>query len=339
MSRLRALVRDAELARGILRRRPFNVLVQVTNRCNMRCSFCDFWPNGAAPRDELTVADYLALSEALAGLGTFLVSIEGGEPFVRPDLVEIVRAFARHHLPVLFTNGWYVDAPAARALFGAGLVHASVSIDYPDAERHDRKRGLAGATERAWNAVEHFRAAAPRGGRQTHVMTVLTEDNYRDIESLLLQTRARGVGHQITLLSTNGYRRGQAGPDRLPPAAAATRLEQLWREHPHLGFFGDYFRRMGTFLEGGAMPACQAGVQSFNIDHVGNVSPCIERIDRVFGNIREDSLGAIHARMAAAVEESQRCQKCWTACRGFASALGGGGSPSAWRDLVTRMRR
>ena len=49
---------------------------------------------------------------------------------MRPDLVEIVRIFARRHIPLLYTNGWYVDDPKARALWDAGLAQVGVSIDY-----------------------------------------------------------------------------------------------------------------------------------------------------------------------------------------------------------------
>ena len=91
------------------------------------------------------------------------------------------------------------------------------------------------------------------------------------------------------------------------------------------------------FLAGREMPDCHAGVQSFNVDHVGNVSPCIEKIDRAFGNIRTEQLQHIHRRMIQA-DPGRGCQQCWTACRGFAQALGDGGNMRAWRDLAWRMR-
>lgn len=335
---LSALLKDTEFAAGVALRRPFNCLVQLTNRCNMTCSFCDFWPNVASRHEELTLADYERLSDELSELGCFLLSIEGGEPFVRRDLVEIVRTFARHHLPILFTNGWSVTAENARALFDAGLAQASVSIDYPDAARHDVKRGLEGALDRAWRAVDHFASAAPRGGRQAHVMTVLMEDNWQLFEPLLVQSREHGVGHQATVLSTAGYRRGRTGDDKPPPPHAAQELTALWDRYEHLRFFREYFERMGDYLGGGAMPTCRAGVQAFNIDHVGDVSPCIERIDLVYGNVRREPLRAIHARMSAAREAVAGCQDCWTACRGMAQAIGNGGTLRAWQQLTTRMR-
>lgn len=336
--KLATMVRDAEFTAGLLRRRPFNCLLQVTNRCNMKCSFCDFWPNAAPRSEELSLADYRRLAGELTDLGRFLISVEGGEPLVRPDLVDILRALSKRHLPALFTNGWYVDGDMARALFDTGLSTVSVSLDYPDAARHDRKRRLAGAYDRVLRALDHLLTAAPNGPRQVYVMTVVMEDNWQEIEPLLELTRARGVGHQLTLLSTTGFRRGKTGDDHMPPQRIGEQLVDLWKRYPHLAFFREYFEKMGDFLGGGPMPTCRAGAQSFNIDHVGQVSPCIERIDWSFGNVKREPLGAIHARMVAAAEEVGRCQQCWTACRGVAQALGDGASPRALYDLATRMK-
>jgi MoaA/NifB/PqqE/SkfB family radical SAM enzyme len=330
------LRKEVGFAASVARRRPFDVLVQVTNRCNMRCSFCDFWPNGAAAGEELTVEEYERLAEELFALGTCLVSIEGGEPFVRPDLVEIVRAFGRRHLPVLYTNGWYVTEESARALFDAGLTQAGVSIDYPD-RRHDLKRGLPGALDRAWHAVDLLRAAAPHGGRQVHVMTVLSRDNQDDVEALLDETARRGVGHVVTLLSTSGYRRGK-GVDALPRPGTGRRLLPVWDRRRHWRFFREYLEGMDTFLEGGTLPTCRAGSQAFNVDHVGNVAVCIERIDEPVGNVRQAPLAELHHRLRSRAEEVARCQRCWTACRGFSQHLSDGAGRAGWRDLALRMR-
>jgi len=335
---LSALLRDARFAAGLLRKKPFDCLIQVTNRCNMKCSFCDFWPNAAPRRQELTVDDYRRVAGELKAMGCCVVSVEGGEPMVRPDLVEIVRAFAADHLPSLFTNGWYVTPENARALFDAGLLHATVSIDYPDAARHDAKRGQEGAYERAWRALDHFLAVAPRGAKQIHVMTIIMDDNWQDLEALLRLTQARGVGHQLSLLSLSGENRGKAGSDRLPPAEVSQRMLDLWERYPHIQFFRDYFARMEPYLAGAPMPTCRAGVQSFNIDHVGNVGACIERSHISYGNVKTEPLSTIHARMAADRAEVSRCQDCWTICRGFSQSLSNGGSPRAWLDLVTRMK-
>ena len=327
--------RDLRFALGILRRRPFQVLLQVTNRCNMQCNFCDFWPNGVTPREELTLADFERLERELSELGTFIVSIEGGEPLVRPDLVDIVRIFAARHIPLLYTNGWYVDDEKARALWEAGLAQVGVSIDYATARRHDERRRMAGAFTRAWGAVASLRNSAPHGGKQVHVMTVLMRDNADEFEALLRMSARERVGHCATLLSTRGFRRAPGAT--MPDSGDAARFAARWSHHSHFRMFGDYVRGITTFLDGGPMPECHAGIQGFNIDHLGNVAHCIEKIDRPFGNVRDQSLAAIHRRMREA-QPARGCQDCWTACRGFNQSLSEGGTLSAWRDLAGRMR-
>jgi Radical SAM superfamily len=100
------LLRGARLLGGFVAGRPIHAIIQVSNRCNLTCSFCSFWANPARPEHELTLADLQTVSDKLAEAGSLVVSIEGGEPLLRPDAVELVAAFARHHHPILFTNSW-----------------------------------------------------------------------------------------------------------------------------------------------------------------------------------------------------------------------------------------
>jgi MoaA/NifB/PqqE/SkfB family radical SAM enzyme len=333
---LAELRKDAGFALGVARGKPFQLLLQVTNRCNMTCDFCDFWPNGVAPKLELTLADFTRLADQLDALGTFFISVEGGEPLVRKDIVDILRVLSRRHVTCLYTNGWFVTPELARGIFDAGVTQVGVSIDYADAAAHDRRRGLAGAAERAWRAIDLLRRAAPHGGRQLHVMTVLMDDNQHDLERLLAQSRDAGVGHWITLVSVSGYRRGSGGV--LPAGAQSARLLELHRRYPHFRVFRDYLAGIDAFTSGaGELPRCRAGDQTFNIDHQGGVSPCIERIDWTAGNVRDEALASILARMHGDPRVAA-CQKCWTVCRGFAQALGERGTRRGWIDLVGRMR-
>ena len=113
--------RDARFAAGIAAKKPFQVLLQVTNRCNMRCSFCDFWPNGVAPKLELQTVDFQKLARDLADIGTFLVSIEGGrlrQPQPASDLPSGLPELA--HLPPL-PEPALPDASRAWGIVVAGI--------------------------------------------------------------------------------------------------------------------------------------------------------------------------------------------------------------------------
>jgi MoaA/NifB/PqqE/SkfB family radical SAM enzyme len=336
---LRVLQKDARFALTLAQKKPFNCLIQVTNRCNLKCSFCDFWPNPAPLSEELSVADYAKVSSELSALGTFLVSLEGGEPFVRKDLVDIVRTFSAAHITAVFTSGWFVTEENARALWDAGLTHISVSIDYVDAHAHDGKRGLAGTTDRAWRAVNILRDTAPRGGGQVNVMSVLMDSNWQQMEALFRKSAEHKVGHQVTLLSTEGTRRAK-GSDVPPPLGITKHMTELFDRFTHVRFFREYFERMDAFLAQEPMPSCHAGTQGINIDHVGNVASCIERIGKPVGNVKRDSLQHIFEQLSHPNEQTEvrACQLCWTACRGLQQSMGGRGNLSAWKDLIQRTR-
>ncbi len=188
--------RGGRLLYGFVAKRPIHCIVQVSNRCNLTCGFCSFWERPARPQDEMTVDDFEVISAKLAEAGSMVVSIEGGEPLLRPDIADIVRAFARYHHPILFSNGWRVTRELARTLWDSGLTEIGVSIDYASPERHDAHRGKPGTFAAGLVALEILRETAPHGGRQVAVMTVLMRDNEPELEALLRLSSELGVSHQ-----------------------------------------------------------------------------------------------------------------------------------------------
>jgi MoaA/NifB/PqqE/SkfB family radical SAM enzyme len=326
-------IRGARLLHGMVTGRPMHCIVQVSNRCNLTCGFCSFWENPARREDELTAGDFRVIAGKLAGAGSLVVSIEGGEPLLRPDITEIVAAFARHHHPILFSNGWRVTPDLARRLWDAGLDTAGISIDYPDPERHDRHRGKSGTFDRARAALDVLAATAPAGARQVFVMTVFMEDNAADMEALLELSASHGVGHQITLISTGGDGRHQRA-QRAPAAGSGARLLELKRRHRHFMAFTGYLEGIDPYLSGAAPPRCHAGERFLNIDHLGDVSPCIEKLELRAGNLVREPWPVIAARLAA-MSEVKTCRACWTSCRGFVEEMSGTPRLRSWREFFT----
>jgi cyclic pyranopterin phosphate synthase len=107
--------------------------VSLTDRCNLRCAYCmpadglDWLPGP----DLLTVAEIVRVVGIGTQLGITEVRLTGGEPLLRPDIVEIVARLAdlprAPHLSVT-TNGLRLAALAA-PLVGAGLARVNVSCD------------------------------------------------------------------------------------------------------------------------------------------------------------------------------------------------------------------
>ena len=119
-------------------RRHTYLRVSLTERCNLRCSYC-MPPQGVElkPDDELlTTPELVTAIRALVRLGVTKVRLTGGEPLVRKDIVALVEQI--HSLGVSnigVTSNGIVFARHARALKQAGLSHVNLSLDTLDASR------------------------------------------------------------------------------------------------------------------------------------------------------------------------------------------------------------
>ncbi|MGO4130489.1 GTP 3',8-cyclase MoaA [Janibacter sp. RAF20_2_2] len=150
--------------------------VSVTDKCNLRCTYC--MPAAGLPwlpKDELlTTPELLTLVEAAVTAGITEVRLTGGEPLVRPDVVEIVSGIAAMEGPQgrpevsMTTNGLGL-AKIAPALKEAGLTRVNVSLDTLHPERfHEITR-----RDRFDDVVAGMAAAHEAGLRPVKVNSVL----------------------------------------------------------------------------------------------------------------------------------------------------------------------
>jgi MoaA/NifB/PqqE/SkfB family radical SAM enzyme len=309
--------RCLRLGLGFLTGRFIHCNLQVTYRCNFRCQICDFWKVEHDPAEELTVDDVRRIGRKLRRLGTLIVSLAGGEPLIRPDLVDAIRVLREErHFPILITNGWYVDEEVARDILRAGLQEISVSIDYRDPAKHDAQRGLTGSWERAVRALDLLNRARPDPRNRVHMIAVLLDDNLDEIEDLIRLSRDIGVTFMVNLYSWN---RGAKAP-RLPGSSVTERLLELKARYPEFVTLTSYIERLDRAIAAGGIGDCKTGRLLLNIDHRGDVARCTERIDEPVGNILTEDVLAIRDRLYR-VQREQQCSACWTSCRGFAESM------------------
>lgn len=115
-----------------------NLRISVTDRCNLRCTYCMPEEVTFRPKDELLSFEEIAhFTRIAACLGVNKVRLTGGEPLMRRDLYRLVELIA--DIPGindvgLTTNGLLLKAQA-RNLFDAGLHRLNVSLDTLDSGR------------------------------------------------------------------------------------------------------------------------------------------------------------------------------------------------------------
>jgi cyclic pyranopterin phosphate synthase len=166
--------------------------VSVTDRCNLRCSYClpadAEFPHG--DRDFLAPHEIETLVGALVRLGIRRLRLTGGEPLVRKDIVEIARrlkAIPGVENLALSTNGTELERLAG-PLRQAGVDRVNISLDTLDAERF-RAITRRGNLEAVWRGIE---AALAAGLAPVKLNTVLlSRQNLEDVDRLVALTLER----------------------------------------------------------------------------------------------------------------------------------------------------
>ena len=112
----------------LMHENPLYVQFYVTARCNLRCQQCNvIYAN--ADMEECTTEQALRVAENLAAIGTSIVLLTGGEPFIRRDIIQIAEGFMANGVhPRLQTNGLATFEELER-MAEIGAHDISISLD------------------------------------------------------------------------------------------------------------------------------------------------------------------------------------------------------------------
>ena len=176
--------------------------VSLTDKCNLRCTYC--MPAEGLPwlpKDELlTTPELLTLVEAAVTAGITEVRLTGGEPLVRPDVVDIVAGISAMEGPggrpevSMTTNGLGLSKTAV-ALAEAGLTRVNVSLDTLSPQRFKEIT----RRDRFDEVVAGMAAAHDAGLRPVKMNSVLQRD-INDDEAVDLTRWAVERGYELRFI-------------------------------------------------------------------------------------------------------------------------------------------
>lgn len=290
---------------------PLSATLQLTNRCNLSCTFC-YASSGEPFAAELSTAEWLKVIERLATAGVAALTLTGGEPTLARDFPKILTTAAALVESVdIFTNALAWPDRLLDLVAALGNVQVQVSIDGL-AERHDRIRGRAGAFDASLALI---RRLAEADVSVIAAMTVVPE-NYRDVGAVIAALGEAGA---------RAFRAGAAVPVGrgavegfgLPPEQRQHVVEQFVaaRARDTFGMEVIGWDQCRNGLEddfaasGLPVDFMTPGYLNWYVRADGVVTPCqIE--ERGFGHILKEPLTDIGApeRLALARTESLGCQ-------------------------------
>jgi len=114
----------------------FTVLISPTMRCNLNCKGC--YANQYSKGDDLSFKVIDRIVKEAKEMGVALVTILGGEPFIRPDLFELFKKHNDIYFQV-YTNGTLINENLCKKLKKVGNVFPQISIEGFEKETDERR--------------------------------------------------------------------------------------------------------------------------------------------------------------------------------------------------------
>ncbi|MCB9893261.1 MAG: GTP 3',8-cyclase MoaA [Planctomycetes bacterium] len=207
-----------------LNRHLRDLRISVTDRCNLRCTYCMpaevFGPDYKfLPRSEILDYEELArLARVFAQLGVTKLRITGGEPLLRRNLPDFIAMLTR--IPgiddiALTTNGILLPT-LAKPLAEAGLNRVTVSLDSLDDKTFGELNGRGTGVKPVLAGI----AAAEKAGLGPVKVNMVVQRGVNDKDILPMAEHFRGSGRILRFIefmdvgTTNGWRMDKVVPSR-----------------------------------------------------------------------------------------------------------------------------
>lgn len=312
---------------------PIDAVITVTYRCDSRCNMCSIWK--LSPGKELAPDEFRRLPRTPRD-----VNITGGEPFLREDIVDVVRVIdehCRHPRIVISTNGFQRRRimHAAPALLRIGQrVGLAVSID-GIGEVHDRIRGVPGGFDKVLETLKQLKQIRYRNVR---IAFTAQSDNVRHLGAVYDLSRQFGYQFTTSVAQNSEFYFSTEDNQRVAPAALEQELQYIIRKEllsfsPKRWLRAYFYAGIARYnLRGERALGCRAGRDSFFMDPVGKVYPCLT-LNREIGDITVHSFEEIWRsesarRIRGAVDGCR--EPCWMICTARTSMLRNPVRPAGW---------
>jgi radical SAM protein with 4Fe4S-binding SPASM domain len=258
---------------------PLSVQLDLTYRCNERCVHCylDHDDHG-----EMTTAEIKHLLKEMAEAGVFILTLSGGEIFLRKDFFELLE-YARRTLMFcvkLKTNAMLIREREAARIRDLGVESVQISIYSHRPEVHDAITLVPGSLKRSLDAVRFLKSQ----GLRVVIANVLMTQNMQDYPAV--RALAAELGVDCTLDPTITP---MMDGDRsvLSLGVDQTALRQVFRDASLVGDVEE-FCAISTNPDEDALEnlPCSAGHTSCYVSPYGDVFPCVQ-FPLPTGNVRK----------------------------------------------------
>lgn len=266
-----------KVIKNILLKKPILVIYDVTKLCNERCPMCNIWKTKS---NDMNLEQINTISKRLRKFGIGYVFIQGGEPTLRKDLIDIVDIFIKNKIkPTIITNGILLDRPLAEKI-ALRKCNLAISVDSLDREKFMHYRGVD-AFDRVIGNISKI-ADIKRKGNWAITTTISKITSLEEVKRLESFASNKGFMYVIRpYIYVNGI--------------AGKKEEELIYDYEDIKEIFDYMLMKSRkdnyfasliyeehihYIKKEAMPDCDAMKYSFVMRENGIFAPCIEFADK-----------------------------------------------------------
>jgi len=267
----------------------------TTNACNMYCDHC-YRDAGVKAQEELSTAEAKTMLEQIARAGFKIMIFSGGEPLMRPDIVELVaHAKSLGLRPVFGTNGTLLSVEMARKLKTAGAMGMGISLDSLDKQKHNEFRRYDKAWEQAVQGMKNCREV----GLPFQIHTTVMDWNQSELEAITdFALDIGAVAHHIFFLVPTGRAvtieeeslRAEAYEDVLTRIMKKQQTVPIELKPTCAPQFTRIAKQLGMEIR--FSRGCLAGTSYCIISPKGQVQPCAY-LNLPLGDVRETTFDQI----------------------------------------------
>ena len=318
-------------------RSPRTVHLEISSKCNLRCLYCYYFDNPAVDYTNLPTEQWLQFFAELGSIAVMNVSLSGGEPFLRPDLTDLIEGIIQNKMRFsINSNGTLIDDHIAEYIAGTHRCnYVQVSIDGASPKVHDSCRGN-GSFVKAVRGIKTLQ----RHGVKVAVRVTLHHHNVHDITNiarfLLDELGISGFGTNSAgyigacrknageVLLTKEDRQmamhdllslSQKYPGRIAALAGPLYEAKYWRKMEMARLNHD-----PAFTNCGHLTACGCPFDEISVRADGMIIPCSMLAHMVLGRINRDSLqdvwlnnpelNRLRMRRSIPLNELEFCKGC-----------------------------
>lgn len=241
----------------------FNLHIDVTKRCNLRCKHCYHPFEEYSYEKEMDLLTIKSLIDEAYDMGVFIVILSGGEPLLRNDILQIIEYISSKGMCIdLFTNATLMDEEFINNISKYNINRVSISIYSNQEQIHDSITQVNGSHKKTIRAINQL----SNNGLQVELKTIMMKENFEDYKSL--DRYATNMGYKLILDTSM--------TPKLNSDDTPINLALSYEQYLNLCLDKDcsYYANQVSPLNPNEH-SCNAGRYSLYCDSDGNYYPCV----------------------------------------------------------------